>query len=94
MNQDNQSRRSNRQPKLNMIQIQQRYIERINAAFDRWSYRPKPSWQKAGGHYGRAHRAARREAVRALFAWGFSEEQANLTIRQADDMAELERDSR
>ena len=58
------------------------------------TYRPKPSWQRAGGHYGRAHRAARREALRALLAWGFTEEQAKLTIQQADDMAELERNAR
>jgi hypothetical protein len=94
MNHENQPRSSRRQPKLNMIQIQQRYIERINAAFDRWSHRPKPSWQKAGGHYGRAYRAARREALRALSAWGFREEQAKLTIQQADDMAELDRNAR
>lgn len=90
----NDNHQSSRRPTLNLIQIQERYIERVTAAFSRWNHRPKPPWAQAGGHYGRVHRAARRAALRALLAWGFTEEQAKLTIQQADEMAELARNAR
>jgi hypothetical protein len=83
-----------RTPRLNLIQLQERYIERVNAAFDRWSHRPKPTWAKAGGHYSRIRRAAKRAALHDLMKWGLTEQQAHDVIRQADEMAELEREAR
>ena len=84
---------------LNMIQIQERVmIERVNAAFHPlgpsaearlWHQRARRATYALA-----VHRAARREALRALLAWGFTEEQAKLTIQQADEMAELERNAR
>jgi hypothetical protein len=83
-----------RSPSLNLIQIQERYIEEVNAAFARWDHRPKPPWEAAGGHFGRRRRAAYRQALRALRGWGFNDNEAGQMLKQADDIAELERKAR
>jgi len=94
MTRDKNTPSGRRLPRLNLIQIQDRYIERVNGAFNRWSHRSKPAWTKAGGHYSRIRGAAVREALRNLMKWGLTEEQARAAITQADDMAELERTAR
>lgn len=71
--------------KLNLIQIQERYIARVDAAMDRWSHR------KDGGQSGRTRAAAYRQARTALLALGFTGPQTWQAIKDADDMLKLQR---
>ena len=90
MNRTRQAAGKGRPPRLNLIQIQDRYIDRLHSAFQRWSHRPKPLWGGAGGHYSRVRGAAVRQARRDLLRWGLTDEQARAAIKQADDIFELE----
>lgn len=69
----------------NLIQIQQAYIDTVNAGIARWAHRPD------GGHAGRIRRGAHRLALRRLARLGFAEADALAAIRQAADVAALER---
>lgn len=82
------------EPKLNLQQIQDRFIEKVNAAAQRWGHR-KLSWDRSGigGHFGRSRGAAWKEAMRDILAWGFTKQQATEIIRDAEQMADLERNS-
>ena len=93
MNGDNHSRTGTREPKRNLVQIQDRFVERVNAAYSRWSHRKRLDHQRCGGHYGRSRSAAYREAMRDLLKWGFTPEQARAAIKDASDMADLERNA-
>jgi hypothetical protein len=93
MNGENHSRRGSREPKLNLVQIQDRFVERVNAAYARWSHSKRLDHQRCGGHYDRSHRGAYREAMRDLLKWGFTPEQARAAIKDASDMADLERNT-
>lgn len=80
------------EPKLNLIQIQDRYVARVNAAYGRWSHRIRTHvWGVSGGHYSRARGAAHREAAQDLRKWGFTDAQIAQVIKDADDVAKLER---
>ena len=68
-----------------LIGIQDEYIATVNAGIARWSHR------KNGGHAGRISAGARRQAQRKLQALGLNAEQIGQTLRDAKDMAELER---
>ncbi|MFO0906751.1 MAG: hypothetical protein U0835_00010 [Isosphaeraceae bacterium] len=69
---------------MSLIAIQERYIERVIAANNRWSHR------KDGGHAGRSRRAAAREAKNALSKLGYTSVQTNQALKDAYDMAILE----
>jgi hypothetical protein len=71
-------------PKLNLIQIQERYINRVNDARRRWAHR------RDGGHSGRTGVAARREAEVALAKWGIKGKVARQIVWDANDAAELQ----
>jgi hypothetical protein len=64
----------------------------VNEAYSKWSHRITyhHGWV-SGGHYSRARGAAWREAQRDLAKWGLSEEQVEYAIRQAYDVAKVER---
>ena len=69
----------------NMIDIQQEYIDTVNAGMDRWSHR------RCGGHSSRIRRGAYHKAYKALTRWGHTDEQAKQIIQDAHDMMLLER---
>jgi hypothetical protein len=75
--------------------IQDQFIQRINAAHSRWSHRKGFEWQKdcIGGHYGRVYYGAQKEAHKQLSKYGFSIAQRMEIIKQAHDVAILERNA-
>lgn len=70
-----------------LIGIQTEYIETLNAGIARWSHR------KNGGHIHRIARGARHAAEKALRKLGFTDTQIPQLIKDARDVAELERNS-
>ena len=66
-----------------LIQIQDEYIERVNAGMARWAHR------KDGGHSQRIRRGARHTAEKQLAKLGYSAEQIDRIIGDARDMATL-----
>jgi len=64
---------------MNLIQAQQRYIDRVNTCHP--------------GHYKRVQRSASRELYQWLMAQGYGEISADLLLKDARDIAKLERDS-
>ena len=68
-----------------LISIQQEYIDAVNLGHFRWGHRPN------GGHLPRIKRAAHRKLEAALGRLGYTPEQAHRAIRDAADMAALER---
>lgn len=70
---------------MTLITVQQEYIDTVNAGIDRWSHR------KDGGHAHRIWRGARRKLEAALSKLGFTAEQIQQALKDARDMAELER---
>jgi hypothetical protein len=71
----------------NMIAVQDEYVETVNAGFARWSHR------KDGGHFSRIRRGAWHRAEKALSRIGYNASQISQIIKDADDMAILERNS-
>jgi len=51
MNGATRSRRGSREPKVNLVQIQDRFVELVNAAYARWSHRKTLDHERCGGHY-------------------------------------------
>jgi hypothetical protein len=74
----------------NLIAIQDEYVAEFNAAWSRWSHR-KGMNGRPGGHFGRRAYAARRKAEAALRRWRFTNAQIAIVLKDARDMAELER---
>jgi hypothetical protein len=72
---------------MTLIQIQDRYVETVNAGIARWSHR------KDGGHSDRIRRGAYHQAQKQLASIGFTSEQTEQAIKDARDMAELERNA-
>ena len=68
-----------------LIEIQQEYIDTLNAGIARWSHR------KDGGHASRISRGARHAAEKNLRKLGYPEQQIPQLIQDARDMAALER---
>jgi hypothetical protein len=75
-----------------LIAIQDEYIETINIAHDRWSHR-KGLNGRPGGHYDRIRRGAHHKAMAALMALTFTKEQSSQILRDAEQVADLERNS-
>jgi hypothetical protein len=69
----------------NLITIQAEYVETINAGVARWSQR------KHGGHADRIRRGAYRKAGQALSRLGLTPEQVQAALKDANDMAVLQR---
>lgn len=72
---------------MTLIQVQEQYIETVNAGLARWSHR------KDGGHSSRIRRGAYHKAQKQLASLGFAQEQVEQAIKDARDMAELERNA-
>lgn len=72
---------------MTLIQIQDHYIETLNAGIARWSHR------KDGGHASRISRGAYHKAEKQLLRLGLTQEQVKQSIKDARDMAELERNA-
>lgn len=72
----------------NLIQIQQEYMDTVSGGMDRWAHR------RDGGHSHRIRGGAWRKAMKALLAWGYTEQQARQIIRDAHDVMTLERDAK
>lgn len=70
-----------------IIEIQQAYIDTVNAGISRWSHR------KDGGHASRIMRGARRKAESELAKLGFATAERDQIIKDARDVAVLERNS-
>lgn len=70
-----------------MIEIQDEYVEAVNAGFRRWSHR------KYQGHFDRIRRGAWHRAEKALSRIGYNASQIGQIIKDADDMAILERNA-
>jgi len=70
---------------MTLTQIQDQYIETVNAGIARWSHR------KNGGHADRVRRGAFHKAEKQLRSLGFSQGQIAQAIKDARDVAELER---
>jgi hypothetical protein len=75
-------------PKLNLIQIQDEYVETLNAGIARWAHR------RDGGHSHRIAHGARKTAEKRLRRLGFTEQsQIDRAIQDARDMAALIRNA-
>ena len=72
---------------MTLTQIQEQYIETVNAGIARWSHR------KNGGHADRVRRGAFHQAEKQLNRLGFNQDQIKQAIKDARDMAELERNA-
>lgn len=70
-----------------LIDVQEQYIETVNAGMARWAHR------KDGGHSGRILRGARHDAEKALRKLGYTDQQIPQLITDARDMATLERNA-
>lgn len=70
---------------FSLIKSQQEYIDTVNAGILRWSHR------RGGGHAHRVTRGATHKLQAALLAAGFTAQQALQAVKDARDMAELER---
>lgn len=83
------------EPPKNLMAIQDEFVATINAAHARWSHRKGFMWQKdrIGGHYARVYHGAQRKAHKDLAKWGFTTEQCAEIIRQAHEIAVLERNA-
>lgn len=68
-----------------LIEIQDEYVATLNNGIARWAHR------RDGGHMSRIARGARRKAEAALDKLGFGEAQIAQAIKDARDVAELER---
>ena len=78
---------------MTLIAIQDEYIETVNAGIARWSHRPK-NFGIGGGHADRILRGATRRAETRLHKVGFTDKaQIAQVIRDARDMALLEREA-
>jgi hypothetical protein len=73
---------------MSMIEIQQRYIDRVAAAH------AKQGRRSAGLMFARTKGAARKEATAALLKCGYTAEQAAAIVKDAHDVFILERDAR
>lgn len=73
--------------RFSLIETQQEYIDTVNAGILRWSHR------RGGGHAHRVIRGATHKLQTALLAHGFTAQQAIHAIKDAREMAELERNS-
>jgi hypothetical protein len=72
---------------MTLIQVQEQYIETVNAGIARWSHR------KNGGHADRVRRGAFHLAEKQLAKLRFTQEQIAQAIKDARDIAELERNA-
>jgi hypothetical protein len=71
-----------------LIQIQEEYIETVNAGIQRWGHR------KDGGHAHRIRRGARNKGIKELQKIGYTDpKQIDQILRDAHDMAALLRNS-
>lgn len=71
---------------MTLIEVQEQYIETLNAGLARWSHR------KDGGHSSRISRGARHTAEKQLRKLGYADQkQIDQIIQDARDMASLER---
>lgn len=68
-----------------LIGLQQEYIDNVNSAKARWAHR------KDGGHSRRTIGAAHKRLRNRLTTLGFSQMQIDAAIKDARDIAELER---
>ena len=66
----------------NLIQIQREFIDTVNSGFARWS---------KFGHFPRIYRGAWRRASGHLSKLGYTDSQIKVALRDALDIAELER---
>lgn len=76
-----------------IIAIQDEFVATVNAGFARWSHRKGIAYQRCGGHYSRIRGGAYKKAERALTKIGFTPVQIKQIIKDADDIAELERNA-
>jgi hypothetical protein len=77
-----------------VIEIQDRYIERINVAWSRWEHRRRPGDYNNFGHFGRARRASNRQAAKDLRKLGYTDEKIiGAIIKDAWDVADLQRNT-
>ncbi len=68
---------------FSLIQIQDEYIETLNAGIQRWSHR------KGGGHTSRVATGARKTASRKLKRLGFTDQQISDILKDAKETASL-----
>jgi hypothetical protein len=73
---------------MNMIAIQQAYITRVALAH------AKQGKRSAGLMFARTKSAARKDGIRDLIKLGYTESQANMIMKDANDMFILERDAK
>ncbi len=78
------------QPPYTLIGIQQEYIDKINGCYARWGVRRDHDHTYVP-FLSRVARGARHTAERKLLRCGFRPEQIPALIKDARDMAELER---
>lgn len=71
--------------RFSLIAAQQEYIDTVNAGILRWSHR------RDGGHSNRITRGATNKLLTALTTHGFNPKQAIQAVKDAREMAELER---
>jgi hypothetical protein len=77
-----------------MIEVQEKYIERLDAALARWGHRKGTAYQIAGGHYNRIARKARHDAEAQLRKLGWTDQkQIDAVLNDARDMMLLERNA-
>jgi hypothetical protein len=73
-----------------LIAIQDTLVLDVNCAIAKWAHRPGSAWSY-GGHADRSIRAAKRKARARLERLGMSPSEVEYAVKQALDVAELER---
>ena len=78
---------------MTLIEIQEQYIATLNAGIRRWSHRKgiRGCGTGIGGHADRIARGAYTKAEKQLVRLGYTHPQIHQIIRDAWDVAELER---
>jgi hypothetical protein len=80
-------------PLKTVTSITDEYVATVNAGFARWSHRKGHQFEACGGHFSRIRGGAYKKAERELTKIGFNPAQIKQMLKDADDIAELERNA-
>jgi hypothetical protein len=78
-------------PRKTLTELQDEFVETVNAGIARWSHRHKLQWQVGGGHANRIYHGAVSKLKGGLEKWDYTPDQIEACTKDARDMAELVR---
>lgn len=77
-----------------LIGLQDEYVATVNSAWARWQHRKGLPYMKGpGGHFPRVWSGARRRLRTELIQLGFTADQAQAALDDAEAIAQLERNA-